>query len=377
MRVVVSAPTRFHLFDLARELLQKGLLQHLFTAYPQRRVDDRLRPFATGLPVHGVLGYLARRLGHGVAHRELEWQFITRYDRAVARRLPKTDIVVGLSGRTLHTLRRAKQLGALAVCDRGSSHISHQEAVLAEEHAIWEVPYTSVDSRGLAKELMEYDEADLITVPSRFARATFEAHGVPASKIAVVPYGVDLDAFHPGKDDDDLFRVLFVGSVSLRKGVPYLLEAVRPLGSLRDFHVLLAGRSDREALRWLSRFNGNYRLLGQLNRSALANIYANSSVFVLPSVEEGLALVIAQAMASSLPVIATPESGAEDLLTDGVEGFIVPSRSPEAIRERLVQLYNDASLRSRMGQAAHQRVRQRGGWAEYGRKAIDAYVSLR
>ncbi|MDR7550689.1 MAG: glycosyltransferase family 4 protein [Armatimonadota bacterium] len=375
MRIVVSAPTRFHLFDLARELARRRVLGRLFTTYPRTCVDPHLRALTTSLPVYGLLGYAVARMRDGHLRRGLEWQFIERYDRAVARRLPEADVVVGLSGRALHTLCRARVMGAVAVCDRGSSHIVYQDQVLAEEHARWAVPYRPIDRRGIAKELAEYEAADLITVPSRYARTTFEAHGVPADKIAVIPYGVDIDQFRPGPGSGDRFRVLFAGRIGLRKGVPYLLEAVRPLVSLPKFEVWLAGAMEPEARRWLGRFQG-FRLLGHLSRAALARVYGVSSVFVHPSVEEGLGLVIAQAMASQLPVIASSATGAEELVTDGKEGFIVPPRSPEAIRDRLLELYEDPDLRSKMGAAALDRVRQGRGWAQYGRQALDAYMRL-
>lgn len=374
MRVIVSAPTRFHLFDLARELDRRQVLTRLFTAYPRIRVDPSLKAVTTALPIHGLLRYASRRIPDGLLRRELEWHFIEQYDLEVARRLPEADVVVALSGRALHTLRRARELGAVAVCDRGSCHIVHQDQVLAEEHARWGVPYRCIDPRGIAKELDEYDTADLITVPSRYACATFIAYGVPAGKVAVVPYGVGLDEFQPGPGSGGRFRVLFVGRISLQKGVPYLLEAVRPLMALPRFEVCLAGATEPDSSAWLRHFEG-LRLLGHIPRRDLALLYASSSVLVLPSVQDGLALVIAQAMASGLPVIATPESGAEELLTDGVEGFVVPARSANAIRDRLLRLYEDNDLRLHMGAAARAKAEALGGWSQYGALAHDIYLA--
>ena len=89
----------------------------------------------------------------------------------------------------------------------------------------------------------------------------------------------------------------------------------------------------------------------------------------MPSIEEGLALVQGQAMACGLPVIATTNTGAEDLFTDGVEGFIVPIRDPEAIREKLLRLYHDPELREEMSRAALSRVQSMAGWDDYGVRA--------
>jgi len=87
---------------------------------------------------------------------------------------------------------------------------------------------------------------------------------------------------------------------------------------------------------------------------------------VLPSIEEGLALVQGQALACGCPVLSSTNTGGEDLFTDGIEGFIVPIRDPEALTARMQQLADDPALQSRMSEAALRRVRSLGGWSDYG-----------
>jgi len=111
-------------------------------------------------------------------------------------------------------------------------------------------------------------------------------------------------------------------------------------------------------------------------RNELWRLYSQASVLVLASVEEGLALVQAQAMACGVPVIATTNTGAEDLFTDGVEGFIVPIRSPGAIRERLEWMIENGELRDEMAAAALRRVKSLGGWNHYGECVESAYREL-
>jgi glycosyltransferase involved in cell wall biosynthesis len=106
--------------------------------------------------------------------------------------------------------------------------------------------------------------------------------------------------------------------------------------------------------------------MGHVPQRRLKEIMSKSHVLVLPSVEEGLAYVQAQAMACGCPVIASRNTGAEDLFTDGKEGFIVPIRDAGAITNRLQLLADDADLRLRMSEAALQRVKSIGGWERYG-----------
>src|SRR5438094_128830 len=110
---------------------------------------------------------------------------------------------------------------------------------------------------------------------------------------------------------------------------------------------------------------------GPQNQRRLSWYFSQADALVLPSIEEGLAFVQAQAMACGVPVIATTNTGAEDLFTDGVEGFIVPIRDVAALRERIEILLDDDSRRKTMAEAALRRVQTLGGWNEYGERALE------
>jgi glycosyltransferase involved in cell wall biosynthesis len=271
----------------------------------------------------------------------------------------------------------AQRLGARFVCNRGSAHILAQRELLDDELARWGCPPPDGFPDWLVdRELREYAAADAVAVPSSFVRRTFEAHGVPGEKVHLTPYGVDLSRFTPGPPRDGPFRVLFVGSASIRKGIGYLLEAVRPLVQRRRVELWLIGAVAADARALLARHGDIVSSKGFLPPPALAEAYRQGSVLVLPSIEEGLARVQAQAMASGLPVIATPNTGAEDLFTDGHEGFIVPIRDPRAIRERIEWMLGHPAQRRAMGDAARRRVADRSGWAEYGSAVERLYTGL-
>ena len=375
LRVIVSSIGRFHMFDLARELQRQGCLRRLYTAYPRWKVDSDLLNYTSTfpwvLPLEKACGRLdlegPRKLLSRVSHNTL--------DSWVARHLPPCDIVVALSKSGLCTFRAAKERGAMTVCDRGSSHIVYQDEILAEEYACHGIPYEPIPQWAVEKELQEYEETDLITVPSTFVYRSFVEKGVPESKLAKLPYGVDLSLFHRVPKEDDVFRVLYVGTMSLQKGIPYLLEAFATL-HLPQFELVLIGGLQEEVKPFFERYRGGFRYLGFFPRAELYHHYSQASVFVIASIQEGLALVQAQAMACGLPVVATTNTGAEDLFSDGIEGFIVPIRDPEALREKVLYLYEHPEVRDEMAQAALQRVQSLGGWDEYGRQAVVTYRSL-
>jgi len=105
---------------------------------------------------------------------------------------------------------------------------------------------------------------------------------------------------------------------------------------------------------------------GTMPQTQLKEWMSRSHVMVMPSLDEGMALVQGQALACGCPIIATTNTGAEDLFTEGVEGFIVPIRDPAALTDRMQRLAEDPALQRRMSEAALARVHQLGGWQQYG-----------
>jgi glycosyltransferase involved in cell wall biosynthesis len=296
----------------------------------------------------------------------------------MARNLEPCDVFHCLSGFGLAAHAVAKQrFGALTVCDRGSTHIVSQDELLREEHDRWGLEFAGVPRSMVSRELAEYEECDAIVVPSTHARRSFLDWGIPPHKVHLVPWGVDLELFRPVETGrPSRFTVLFVGTISVRKGIGYLLEALHDRASRGELDILLAGEVEPAVRPILRRFEGSFRHLGHLPRSQLASVYSRASVLVLPSVEEGLALVLAQAMACGLPVIATTSTGAEDLVTDGAEGFIVPIRDPAAIAERVDELRRNDSLLQSMQESAKRRARSLAAWTSYGDSIVRLYRSL-
>jgi len=364
---------KFHLFSLARELLRRRMLDRIFTGYPRWKLncegipDEQIETFPWLQTIYMALSRWGL-LADGWFQKELSWLAHETLDRHVAKVLPESSVLFALSGSGLRCGREAQQRGSKYICDRGSSHIRYQNQILAEEFARWGERFPGIDPRIIAKEEAEYEVADIVTVPSTFAYLSFVRMGVPESKLRKVPYGVDLRRFEKVADPDpQAFNVLFAGQVGFRKGVPYLLEAFRLFRHSRK-RLRFAGSMRPEMERYFKRFPplDDIEFLGHVPQPELKHIMSQSHVMVLPSIEEGLALVQAQALACGCPVIGSWHTGAEDLFKDGKEGFIVPIRDPRAIAEKLQLLADDPNRRAAMSEAALERVREIGGWAEYG-----------
>ena len=374
---------KFHLFALARELLKMGMLERIFSGYPSWKLQDedipaeRLETFPWLQTPYMALSKWGL-LGDGRFQRELAWHAHETLDRHVTKNLPESDVLFALSSSGLTCGREAQRRGAKYICDRASSHIRYQDAISREEFERWGETFVGIDPRVIAKEESEYEAADIVTVPSTFTYRSFLEMGVPESKLRKVPYGVDLRRFEKVADpDQEAFDVLFVGQVAFRKGLPDLIEAFRLFKHPKK-HLRIVGGMRPEMARYLKdhRVSDHVEFLGHIHQPELKHIMSRSHVMVLPSIEEGLAYVQAQALACGCPVIGTWHTGAEDLFTDGKEGFIIPIRDPRAIADRLQLFADDPQRRAAMSEAALQRVKQLGGWTEYGNQMVNVMKDL-
>jgi len=376
MNVVLSTIGKFHMFDLARQLHKRGALKTIYSGYPLFKLKKESLPkqsVKTFPYLHAPYMRFAPR--YTPARFLWEWQDRVWFDRFVAGQLPECDVFCGLSGSGLHSGRRAKSRGAKYVCDRGSAHIRVQDRILREEFELQGIPYPGVDPRIIMREEEEYEAADLITVPSAFAMNTFLEAGVTRKKMRLATYGVDLGMFHActARQPDD-FHVVFVGGLSVRKGIRYLLDAFQQL-QCKNKRLTLVGTVLPEMKATINalRHNPRIQVRGHVPQEKLKEILSAGHALVLPSVEDGLGLVQVQALACGCPVIATQNTGAQDVFTDGKEGFIVPIRDAAAIAERLQRLADDPELSTTMSQAAVQRVKSISGWDQYGDRMFQIF----
>jgi glycosyltransferase involved in cell wall biosynthesis len=224
--------------------------------------------------------------------------------------------------------------------------------------------------------LAEYENADAILCPSHFVKKSFASQGFPKENIFVVPYGFYPPAiFEKAAPKGDVFRVLYVGQIHFRKGLRYLVQAFERLRVPKKELLLVGPRTQDTGLADLA-LPGNVRFCGVARGEELALLYQSATVFVQPSIEEGLSLVLAEALSYGLPVIATENTGARDLFTDGVEGFIVPIRDPDVIADKLELLAGKNELRRGMGEQAGKRARAIGGWEESGKLLVQTLRTI-
>jgi len=378
MKVTTSCSGRFHIFDQARQLHRFGVLHRLINDYPKwvTRSWDIPDAKVTALVANGVLSRMTRWIPDArVAFKSNVVESVhDLFSRRLAGHLPAdSDVFIGLSSFCLQAIERAKGYGQVAVVDHGSLHQRSERRLLEEEGRLHGLSLESslAPEWIIEKEDLEFHAADRVTVLSRAASRSLVEEGIDAAKIFVNPCGVDLARFTPPeKKPDDIFRVIYCGGISPRKGVHYLLQAFRELNPDYAELCLIGSAPDPSFSRLIARYKSDkVRFLGTFPQNELRGIYATGSVFVLPSLADGFGMVVPQAMACGLPVILTENVGAADIVTEGVEGYVVPIRDVVALKDKVRYLYENAATRERMSDAAAKASRH-FSWDVYGDRLV-------
>jgi glycosyltransferase involved in cell wall biosynthesis len=260
----------------------------------------------------------------------------------------------------LEILQQAKRLGLKTVTEQSIAPREITFRILAEERdrfPEWETPLPDAGALAVlsAREREEWALSDVILCGSEFvAKGIGDCEG-PQTRCAVVPYGVDsrFVSNAPRVRREARLRVLTVGEVGLRKGSQYVLAAAKTLGSAAEFRMVGQNRLPDAAVKALSK---HLKLCGPIPRAEMQRQYDWADVFLLPSLCEGSATVVYEALSAGLPVICTFNTGS--VVRDNAEGYIVPIRDADAIAEKLLHLANHPALLPEMSRNAIARSKQ-------------------
>lgn len=318
-----------------------------------RRVSELPGNAIIGFPFFAVAGLLERRLNEPLTDRWARRN--ERFARLAATRIDASaNAVYAFNGAALELFRAAREHGLRTVLDQTAAPWRYNTTILeaeAEKWPGWEDAPVELDRSGRlgAREEQEWRLADQIICGSEFAARKVQAYGVPSERIGVVPYPSPGGPCkeRPIHDHAGPLRVLFVGSLTLRKGLPYLLEAKARLGDAISVRLVGPSALSESAI---VRIRDRMEWVGAVPRDRVDRHYRWADVFVLPTLSEGSANVCHEAMAAGLPVITTSEAGSP--IIDRRDGLIVPAADTDALTAAIASLAEDPNLRSRLGGAA-------------------------
>jgi len=425
LRVLLVHPGTQHAPRLAAELEKRGLLWKFWTGVARAR-DAGARREARGkrlvdipqakLRTIGWVEVLALGLARLPLNREKLWHWRNGlFQKLVPQHeIEAADVVVGFDTSAWIIGERAKRAGKKFVLDQSVGHPLSRARAAREaggDETMWPEAFVSRTDVVRKAEAQEHALADMVVVASSFSKKTLVENGVAEEKIRVLPYGVGgeflqagaakirgagleargegegrhgargeglgaLDARHSTLVTGS-FRFLYAGYLTKRKGIGVLLqawEATVGCGPRDNRTTGLEATDNRNAeLRLVGGGEQPSPLplgvvcLGQTPREALLREMSEADVFVFPSLFEGFALVILEAMAAGLPVITTPNTAGPDLIEDGKEGLIVPAGDVEALRTAMESLLNNPERARAMGRAAHEKAKEYT-WERYGER---------
>jgi glycosyltransferase involved in cell wall biosynthesis len=288
------------------------------------------------------------------------------FDRRVARRYGGIySCVYGMEHSSCETFTRQKEKGGLCILRQVTAHGRHTAEIAKGEadkfpeynDAFMRLFFKDMQ-RSLARKEKEYQLADLIVANSNFAKETFVSRGIPAEKVVVVPTGCPVCtniSANAGRGDKPLV-FLFVGRMSLRKGIPYLIKAWHLLRVQGKAELWLVGAKEIPNIKLQDPHNG-IRYFGVLSPQDLAKIYAQADVFVLPTLLEGLAYVLLEALSYGLPIITTGESGVGDFVQTGENGFIVDASCSDALIQAMAWCLGHRQELKKMGELSREKAR--------------------
>jgi glycosyltransferase involved in cell wall biosynthesis len=385
MKITYTSPNRSHHYPYADSLNNLGALHAFVSGFsrfsprsPLPSVGDKLKRHDFFQNIY--LGLSKLKLPYSIRQASVKLANV-ELDLSSYKWAEESDAFIFYRTQGYYTTKRLKRNGSNTLCvmEEVNSHVDNYHEVLHDEYRRLNTNkgFEFDADTNLRKEM--YEKSDAILCPSEFVRRSFIKNGFDASKIIKVNFGfpISQNLLHrTEKGKDDTFRVLYVGQIHYRKGLRYALEAFKKLKhSNKEFIVV----GPTAIITGLENYQipSNVVFKGVLKGEALQNEYLRASVFVLPSIEEGLALVQGEALSNGLPLIITTNTGGDDFVTDGKEGFIVPIQNSDTIYEKFQFLADNIDIQNEMSVNALATANKLGSWKTAGIKLIEEIVRLK
>ena len=367
-KFTVSHAGKQHSYHLAFALKQLGKLEGFYTssyvesAILQKMIAQSGNPFFArrykeGLAspyVHSHWNFEFREMwmrklqGKSLAVQNQVYKRDTDFDLMIAAKIPSiaSSHFWGFQGSCHASLKAAKQADKIAVCELATAHVVQAKKILAEEARLQPDWADSIDNLYFPPEYEKRLEeepflADHVIAASKFTEWTLKETGIDPAKISVLPLGFEADKI-PFQLSANGFskrplRLLFAGTVTQRKGISYLLDAMETLPESVEveLHIIGGIQGSGNAFSKRKHLYCHYPAVSQ---QEMFQKYQEFDALILPTVFEGFGLVIVEALAAGIPVITTPHSMGPDVISEGKNGWIIPIRDSVAIANAMVQL---------------------------------------
>lgn len=393
---MVAHPGTQHSYQTVLALNSAGISSRYLTGfyYKYHSLLARLLSLVPGHLSRRINSYLSRRRSNGISDDQVSYKLSsallaqiaqrtsfpqaqsllrianTSFDHWVIKTIERTNprVVIGYDSQASAIFEACSSRPVWRLLDQTIGHVLTASPLLEQERQLnpdFAATIPPIPDQTLRQCASEVKNADLILAASDYVIRTLKDLGTPDDKIRFLPYGVDIERFKPVPQPAPKrkIRFLYIGQISQRKGIKYLLEAFKKLGSAQAELHLAGPIFGNQAL--LTKYRDMINYHGSVPREQIPELYQSADIFVFPSLHEGSALVVYEALASGLPVITTFESGS--VVRNGTEGFLVPMQNSELLAEKMELLLTNSSLREQLGRQGRSRAEQ-FPWSRYHRE---------
>ena len=320
MKILIGLVGRFHSVELCKGFISLSLKPKIITTIPRFIMKKHLdNKYFISIGILGLINHFRFIFGKRIG--SLINIYVHKiFSTLLIKEINTYDLLITWCGSSLElykfiTLKKNLKK-KITILECGSTHILHKIKVLKRIYRQNNFKFI-VNKDFIKRELEEYKLAKYVVVPSNYAKKTFKNFGINENKIFVNPYGVDKKVFYIDNfytQQEKKIKILFCGNASLRKGFHLLIDASKYFSNM-NIQLIHIGTIEREIRSYMCKKNINsFIFLGPKKQRELFKFYNQVDALILPSLEEGLALVQLQSLACGTPIISSYQAGVDDIM---------------------------------------------------------------
>lgn len=384
-KVNLAVCGKFHTLNYASKLDNLGALNRLYFSHKLAtgKASGVSSNAARNFPLKEYLtqGHTRLLRYRGYNQALLAYHYIWE-SQVLCSWVPAPILHILCQGAGNRIIRRAHKDAGKVLCEVLNTHPINRYNVLKKESEIWGVRWKR--AKLYERELRLIDEvsqSDRLLAPSAHVAQTFKAHGID-KPVSILPYAANLSRFYPcnerGYGNEAIrnkpLRIISVGQIGLRKGQLHILKALEEFGSSAELTLL--GSIDPDVEPILRRYRDRFTHIQQIPNSSVPDLLMKHDVYISASLEEGLAVSICEAMAMGMAVIATHESGANEVIETGIEGLLYEGGNQPQLQGHIASLLNNPEMVFKLGSGAIEKTRNLVNWDSYTIELYKIYSEL-